>query len=400
MTVGAHGVSRALGMVMLAAMVVASCSKRNTEPVPTPEPEPQEPQEEPWTPVENNGDNGTPITFGKIVTSEDVPTKSGVPVSLSTVYNSFKVYAFYQQGNAATGYTGSWDTGLWTPNLMYNQDVTFNNNSTPADPSDDFWEYTPVKYWPNNTEDTVTFWAYAPANAPVTLRSTYADAAYSPTTTGLPGVLFTVDPADPYDLLVSEFHMEKNALTNPAYPTYYTLDLSKQAVGGAVNFLFRHALCQVNFKAAKEDAEFDLILMELSIQDILFTGIHVEGGWAAGTSARSDFEVLTDDEGDDMPLSTTPSSLILSPDAMLLPQRLIKTASAEPLIYVKYKFRHAGVGEYTIYETTVSLGEIQASWQEGNTYTYTLRISPGNPILFVADVEPWDSDLIGYFNVS
>lgn len=39
------------------------------------------------------------------------------------------------------------------PNFMYNQQVTY---------SGDKWEYTPVKYWPNEDQHMVSFFAYAP----------------------------------------------------------------------------------------------------------------------------------------------------------------------------------------------------------------------------------------------
>lgn len=53
------------------------------------------------------------------------------------------------------------------PNFMNNQKVTW--NSTMTDPADGktvgAWEYSPIKYWPNNTNDKVSFWAYAPYSA-------------------------------------------------------------------------------------------------------------------------------------------------------------------------------------------------------------------------------------------
>lgn len=42
-----------------------------------------------------------------------------------------------------------------TPNFMWNQKVTYNNDTNN-------WEYTPIKYWPTKVDDKVSFFAYAP----------------------------------------------------------------------------------------------------------------------------------------------------------------------------------------------------------------------------------------------
>ena len=60
----------------------------------------------------------------------------------------FGVYANYQKASA---------TSDVKPNFMNNQKVSWNNSIG--------WEYSPVKYWPNNSGDKITFWAYAPWNA-------------------------------------------------------------------------------------------------------------------------------------------------------------------------------------------------------------------------------------------
>ena len=56
----------------------------------------------------------------------------------------FGVFANYTTGNVA-----------FTPNFINNTKVTWNGSA---------WTYSPVKYWPNNATDQVTFWAYGPWN--------------------------------------------------------------------------------------------------------------------------------------------------------------------------------------------------------------------------------------------
>lgn len=47
-------------------------------------------------------------------------------------------------------------TTIGEPNFMYNQEMSFNGTD---------WEYSPIKYWPNNQGDKLAFWAYYPFNA-------------------------------------------------------------------------------------------------------------------------------------------------------------------------------------------------------------------------------------------
>ena len=67
------------------------------------------------------------------------------------------VFAFYQpavNGIEAAKFT----TAKYpTPNFMYNQQVTMTASGEAGK-----WTYTPIKYWPNNRNDKLSFFAYAP----------------------------------------------------------------------------------------------------------------------------------------------------------------------------------------------------------------------------------------------
>ena len=72
----------------------------------------------------------------------------------------FGVFAYYTDGSLYS------ENAI--PDFMYNQEVTW--NSTDPDPVNHHWEYSPIKYWPNEfgssaastAVDRVTFFAYAP----------------------------------------------------------------------------------------------------------------------------------------------------------------------------------------------------------------------------------------------
>ena len=76
---------------------------------------------------------------------EDTQTRSGALATGNLL--SMGIFAYY---------TGSNDLTISEkPNFMYNQEVKRSNASSP-------WTYSPVKYWPNNPGDKLTFFAYAP----------------------------------------------------------------------------------------------------------------------------------------------------------------------------------------------------------------------------------------------
>ncbi|MBO7589968.1 MAG: fimbrillin family protein [Prevotella sp.] len=64
-----------------------------------------------------------------------------------------------RQGFGVFGsYTGrlTYENTTVSPDVMYNQQITWANNA---------WAYSPVKYWPNDNRDYVSFFAYAPYEA-------------------------------------------------------------------------------------------------------------------------------------------------------------------------------------------------------------------------------------------
>ena len=199
-----------------AAVLVAGCAKNEVI---------QTPQE--MTPVTFGVYNGrmatkavSTTTYGQINTNELLQGSVG-----------FGVFAYYSDG-AANAYDGT----NFIPNFMYNQKVAYTDTTVPADGIADAWTYSPIKYWPNeyNTSDAIgadvdklTFFAYAPH---VTTVGTEGITAFSANTaTGDPTITFKVpaSQAEQIDLLWSNAN---------------TKNMIKQAVGGKVQFSFKHAL--------------------------------------------------------------------------------------------------------------------------------------------------------------
>lgn len=126
-------------------------------------------------------------------------------------------------------YTGTANFGdSHTMNFMYNQQVTYNSSET-------VWEYTPLKYWPNNEGDKVSFFAYAPHGVTGATFSTNTEA-------GAPQITFTVqnNVADQKDLTLAV--AKKNQ--------------EKQSITGTVDFTFKHVLARIGLNV---EAMFDLV---------------------------------------------------------------------------------------------------------------------------------------------
>lgn len=171
---------------------------------------------------------GTPVQFGVYTTrpaTKAVSSTTFGQINTNALLQSsvgFGVFGFYSDG-AANDYDGS----NFTPNFMYNQLVEYDT---------DHWKYAPIKYWPNeyNNSDAIgadvdklTFFAYAPHVATVGDEGITAFSANN--ATGDPTLTFKVpaSQANQIDLLWSDA-----ATTN----------LTKKAIGATVNFTFKHAL--------------------------------------------------------------------------------------------------------------------------------------------------------------
>ena len=128
-------------------------------------------------------------------------------------------------------YTGNLKYHLTTvsSNYMYNQKVTLSTSGN--------WEYEPIKYWPNNTDEYISFFAYAPYEG--TPSNTTCVMGFSPKDEkGDPWLVYQLaaDPAYQVDLLYG--------VNNAETPTPW-YDQQKPAVGDKLKFYFKHALACV-----------------------------------------------------------------------------------------------------------------------------------------------------------
>ena len=368
-----------LRMTILGALLVVSCAKVR---------ETGTPDDDGW----NDLTRPMPITFATSITGE--ATKAATPLPDDT---DFRIFAFYQPGvvdeDPAVDYTGTWnDLAIehWTPNFMYDQPVTWNDNGTPADDSDDYWGYTPVKYWPNNAENTITFWAYSPYYGDDHILKLYKANSvddYGNTVPGVPEIEFTTDGSR--DLLVSDLAQDLSYRGgNPA--------------DGTVTMEFHHTMSWVDFRVKKVDADdtYDIVLKSITLENLCQTAAYKLSGWGSGWN-RGDFSAYNCGVGSGTTLDKDEEDRITFPTGgtklLLIPQGLRNTTANLDVVYT-FKV-HGSSSPAEEYEENVLLGSLTTLWEEGKHYTYYVNISPGNPILFTAVAAAWDSEQNGYFNV-
>lgn len=202
-----------LGLIALTALTVTGCSKDDV--------------------VSESPNINRAIEFGTYV-GRDAQSRASVLDTTSLSNQGFGVFAYYTDDARYNGTAGSGSV----LNFMNNQKVTSTDRTN--------WTYSPIKYWPNETNDSLTFFAYAP----------YDDADDINNTNGYDNIKFEVTKGDPIidfavngtvkyqqDLVWSRTN-NKDIIKNP------NVD-----VGEKVIFNFAHALSRIGFtvKAITDD---------------------------------------------------------------------------------------------------------------------------------------------------
>ena len=229
-----------------------------------------------------NAESQQAVSFGAYV-NRGVTTKAGPNDAMESTngyfYNAaggFGVFAYYTDGAL---YSES-----LKPEFMYNTQVHRNSSNTA-------WEYSPVKYWPNeygiNAEsddiDRVSFFAYAPYVLANPTSGAVGDATY-----GIVGLSRNSASGDPTVKYSVSFDMNKQVdlcwgvssdvpTTDPSSSFNLTegfpfIDVPRPGVAEKINFDFKHALAQLNIQI---DAVVDALAPSTSNLDGTNTKIYV-----------------------------------------------------------------------------------------------------------------------------
>lgn len=315
----------------------------------------------------------------------------------------FGVYCWYTGSDDFT--TPKARTGSTQPYLMLmrNQKVTW-------DGTDAAWDYSPVKYWPQDPTEKLTFRAYAP----------YTDYLLTDATTGMPQLPVMVTKDDYHNgvqhdplwgtgrsVADAKYGEHYNDVTYATSSHRTTPDATADnTTDGYIHWYFHHGMAKLVFKAKLADEAPD--------ERIKITAIKLEPLYTRGlldlsspSTSASDKPIWTDFNGTNEDMKGADAlTLTLDTDSPsnsdLYNVFVAKTAgvaevvdvtkqglliiprtytAASPLVITVYYQRE---GDVTIYEAQANLSEIAKNPPQadprafyGNTaYTITLNINP------------------------
>ena len=310
---------------------------------------------------------------------------------------SMGVYAYYHNGSLwAT------DAANNQPDFMWNQQCTYNADL-------EAFVYTPLKYWPNEESDKLSFIAYYPyTNAELAddpdIPESKAATGLTPLLTnegkGLPSFNFTVKDAavNQVDLLVSDLIVDlPQTRDTEGDPGTQFNDLS---IYDKVKFLFHHALAKVEFRIVA-DASIRKDIVKFQLISLGITNIHKTGTLSTSYSAGNTTLNWSDQSNEqDYTFKTNTPQL-------LMPQTLLNTAMLNLSYNITFKsdgtsYRYEGstpVAEqdYTYYnEASLQLNTMNltgtsiplTTWEPNHHYIYTIRLR-ANRIDFEGEVVDW-----------
>lgn len=201
------------------------------------------------------------VYTGVSTRGQDVSTTTMQGACDATNYGGFGIMAYYTGSKTWDEMVSSSPTEL-KPTFMFNQKVTYDKANTA-------WTYSPVKYWPNDTEAKVSFFAYAPYESNET-GSRVGIVTSKITETGTPKINFTLKPADKLDKMVD---------------LVVATDKDRSQTADAIQFDFEHILSKIAFKA-KLGADYAGL-------DGTESFIYITHMWIIGKTQTNSLSILT-----------------------------------------------------------------------------------------------------------
>ena len=361
-----------------------------------------------------------PIAFGDAYTTQ--PTRSSAAYSAEQglgAEQSIGVYA-YLHDNSTWAADEAYNTAnpeapqRLIPNFMWNQQAT-------CEEKGGNFNYSPLKYWPNETSDKVSFMAYFPYTDPAIVEadpahpvnpastaSTDLTPLLSNSAKGLPTFNFTVKEteADQVDFLLSELLPNLPNGTDGVSPSEAS-DRDHLTITDKVKFLFHHMTSKVEFHiVADEKIRKDIVSFHLKTLNVsnlykngMLTPTYNDGtttyAWSEHTAKHGTSPAYT------FPLKTLISYLFmpqtLSNDVMLSIDYDVTLKSDG----TTYKYDNEGhlvpQQDYTYSNSaTIQLntmkrtGSIEAltEWLPNHHYVYYIRIG-AKAIEFTGQVVAW-----------
>lgn len=305
----------------------------------------------------------------------DAQTKGSIVETTQLEEQGFGVYAYYTVTTAIEDYEFP-----ASPNFMNNVKVYKgdwdNNNLT-----EKTWGYTPQKYWPNTTDDKISFYAYGPYDSTPNANSDFIQITTSEDSA--PVLTYTVD----------------NIITNHKDILFAVAQTDKSKTDDPITFTFQHALSRIEFEI-KTDKDYStnptITLGSVS----LIGNIHPSGSlnlsetsvnWDETTATSKEF-IITDTRtvtSTNRTVKTTEEST--NDYIMIIPQAF--TGDNDLKLKVVYKTTYT---EPSLEVTnTVTSDDIDITFEQGKAYKFIITIGL-DTVDFTASVTEWNDDHIGY----
>ena len=349
--------------------------------------------------AETAGSTLRPVAFKEAYTVQ--PTRSSAKFTATAgipVGQSMGVYAYLHNTDTRNYSTDS-------PNFMWNQKATRQEDTEP-------FTYEPLKYWPNDETNKLSFIAYFPYcngaendGTDEDIESTGVEPQLTNSGTGLPTFNFTMqdDIDNQVDFLVSDvlpnMPQSRDTDDDPGLP------FNDLTITDRVLFLFKHMTAKVEFRiVADEEIRKDIVkfqLKTLSVSNLYKSGTltpsyNKETGvttftWSGQTTKQDyDFKtyepqlLLPQNIGDDVMLSLSDTITFKSDGTTYHYEAGIPVADQE------YKYGNTATIQLNTMKRTgsdVALTE----WLPNHHYIYTIRLR-ANRIDFTGQVVEWGDE--------
>ena len=344
-----------------------------------------------------------PIAFGNAYTA--APTRSSADYSAELgigAGQSIGVYAYYHNNS-------TWSDEA-VPNFMWNQQATC------LEKGGDF-NYSPLKYWPNELSDKLSFMAFFPytvespgqTDTPAyPNNATGLQTLSTNSATGLPTFRFTVKEtaAEQVDFLVSELLPNLPNGTSGVSPSNAD-DRSELTVTDRVHFLFHHMTSKVEFRiVADEQIRKDIVKFRLNSLNVshLYKDGKLTPSYSAGTTTYAWSEQSA--KHGTAPAHIFPLKTLT--DYLMMPQQLSDDVMLSIDYDVTFKsdgttYTYDGEGhlvpeqDYT-FSNSASIqlntmkrtgsGSALTEWEPNHHYVYYIRIG-AKAIEFTGQVVEW-----------
>lgn len=186
---------------------------------------------------------------------------------------------------------GDWSTknANATPDFLYNEHGTWKDGVPTGS-----WEYTNIRFWPTNTTDKISFFAYAPYEASPTDGSNKGITLSAQTAKGAPTLDFALTTGNKWKDMVDLVTDNRSNIQ----------DQTAESNSGTVSFKFSHVLTKVADIKVKPDQSLgnDIKIYVTNLKLVPGSSIlqdkakyqFSDGNWVAATSGASYFTTEQD----------------------------------------------------------------------------------------------------------